>query len=113
MNDDIDFPKLSDKIKMILHAAGIHATTVQPEFVSKDTFLRANDRSTDGQHDVCNEPICGDDCLEEQCCAHTALDEDLVPLAIEADEEQSGEHSSRGVENGHAHSHGHGHSHNN
>jgi hypothetical protein len=34
---DVDFCKLSDKIKMILHAAGMHATTIQPEFVHRGT----------------------------------------------------------------------------
>ena len=37
--DDMDFSVVCDKVKMILHAAGIHATTVQPEFVPRRTIL--------------------------------------------------------------------------
>ncbi len=36
---DVDFCKLSDKIKLILHGAGIHATTIQPEYVHLGTVF--------------------------------------------------------------------------
>lgn len=39
MYDDADFSAVCDKVKMILHKAGIHATTVQPEFIHRRNIL--------------------------------------------------------------------------
>jgi len=77
IHDKVDFPSLCDKVKLILHRAGIHSTTVQPEFVPKGTYFHKNE--SDQQHDVCNEPICGSECLDEQCCANTTgVDEEQL-----------------------------------
>ena len=43
MYDNVDFPKLCDKVKLLLHSKGIHATTVQPEFVSRSTIALSRD----------------------------------------------------------------------
>jgi len=57
-----EFMKVSDAIKILLHQAGVHATTVQPEFVSAqvDILMRGAEQ--------CHEPVCSQD----QACAKQA-----------------------------------------
>ncbi len=42
--------KMSDSIKILLHRAGIHATTIQPEFVHPDHVMLEGAQ--------CHEPVC-------------------------------------------------------
>jgi len=35
MYDDVDFMTVSDQLKLIMHAFGVHSTTIQPEFVGR------------------------------------------------------------------------------
>jgi zinc transporter 1 len=53
----INFMEICDKIKLEMHAIGIHSTTVQPEY----TLL-----NKDG--DKCHEPLCEIQCQEKHCC---------------------------------------------
>lgn len=51
---DIDYLRVSDELKLIMHDAGIHATTVQPEFIDPGAI--------DGAPG-CNEPVCSNACV--------------------------------------------------
>lgn len=110
-------------------AAGIHSSTIQPEFVPADLLLDLENPNLER----CHEPLCeGPSCVEDACCgpkpgpgaSHVSL-----PLARLAGEEagwESASHNGGGggdsqVSHGHSHghgggeagggSHGHGHSH--
>jgi len=53
-----DFKKIVSKIKKVLHSYGIHSSSIQPEFVHKDTQI---------VHQFCEE-MCVEDCEEDWCC---------------------------------------------
>lgn len=80
MYDDVSFPAICDQVKLLLHKAGIHATTVQPEFVARNVVCPT--REGKEYSDMCNEPICGTDCMDGQCCK-TTVEEELVAVATE------------------------------
>ena len=60
----VDFMSLSDDMKLRLHRAGIHASTIQPEFVPAELILDLE--SADVER--CHEPMCDD---VAQCAAAT------------------------------------------
>lgn len=112
-------------------AAGIHSSTIQPEFVPADLLLDLENPNLER----CHEPLCeGPSCVEDACCgpkpgpgaSHVSLP--LARLAGEEAEWESASHNGGGggggdsqVSHGHSHghgggeagggSHGHGHSH--
>lgn len=58
------FMATSDQIKRILHKANVHATTVQPEYVTSDANARTS------RLEQCHEPLCSaeEECLKRACC---------------------------------------------
>jgi hypothetical protein len=55
-----DFFKVATKMKAVLHSYGVHATTVQPEFVDKEVESSC-------------VLSCQPNCTAELCCTTTGL----------------------------------------
>jgi len=55
-----DFMMIADQVKNIFHSHGIHASTIQPEFIT-ETFT-----TSDG--DLCHEVVCDKECHKKSCC---------------------------------------------
>ena len=115
----VDFMKLSDTMKLRLHRAGIHASTIQPEFVPPELILDLE--SADVER--CHEPMCDDltECAAAMCCKtgtpgaarrDSAAAEDV---AVDVDGDAHAQAPGNdGAVAGHGHGHdagGHGHSH--
>lgn len=73
---DVDFHSLAQAIKAILHSYGVHATTIQPEFVNT---------SQENQQMKCALPCSKEECKENYCCDPQAPQEpghdSVSPLA--------------------------------
>lgn len=66
-----------DSAKSVFHKAGIHATTLQLEFVDDDQVLAL--QAGGGTSRGCFDPLCGERCEAAQCCPHDDLP--LLPTA--------------------------------
>ena len=59
-----DFNHLSMRMKLLCHEYGLHATTIQPEFVNEKDHTKQFEATN------CVEPLCGSsDCIKASCCA--------------------------------------------
>jgi len=58
-----DFMRISDQMKLIMHAHGVHCSTIQPEYLARGAVMSS------GDVDVCHEPLCPtEDCHKRFCC---------------------------------------------
>jgi len=65
---DVDAPRMNsilNKVKKVLHKSGIHSSTLQPEFIQKDSSV-----------DIC-EQNCVKDCPEDWCCKTDIKQEEI------------------------------------
>jgi len=65
---DIDAPRMNNilkKVKKVLHDSGIHSSTLQPEFIQKDTAVENCEQN------------CVKDCPEDWCCKTDAKMEEI------------------------------------
>jgi len=65
--NDVDFHTLATSMKKILHSHGVHATTIQPEFIEE----RATKESVD-LPDKCTLLCDSDSCQKSLCCSPRA-----------------------------------------
>jgi len=61
VEEGIDFKRTLEELKEVFHLHGIHSTTIQPEYVPKNTL----------SNPYCEEN-CVEDCEEDWCCKKTA-----------------------------------------
>jgi len=66
ISKNCDFMTIADQVKNIFHSHGIHASTIQPEYIA-DTF--GNSKGTELEGDLCHEVVCDEDeCHKKSCC---------------------------------------------
>jgi len=66
ISKNCDFMKIADQVKNIFHSHGIHASTIQPEYIG-DSFGGSKETRMGG--DLCHEVVCDEDeCHKKSCC---------------------------------------------
>jgi len=89
MYDDVDFMTVSDQLKLIMHAFGVHSTTIQPEFVGRpNTFKkRLSVESAPIVRSLSVEDTIDDEAgrsIESRACGRVHDENDLAHLSVDS-----------------------------
>ncbi|KAK1984945.1 cation efflux protein [Colletotrichum cereale] len=109
------YMELAKRARKCLHAYGIHAATIQPEFRADDEHHHANEEVQIAQYDgnasvgSSNQTClleCVDDCAAGGCCS-----ESTAAGSLRSQSAHSHDGHGHGHDHDHSHDHGNGHSH--
>ncbi|TQN67083.1 Zinc/cadmium resistance protein [Colletotrichum shisoi] len=107
------YMELAKRARKCLHAYGIHAATIQPEFCGDDEHHHANEEEQIAQYDGAasvGSPKqtclleCVDNCAAGGCCSESTAAGSLRSQSAHS-------HDGHGHDHDHSHDHGNGHSH--